>query len=237
MSLFGNITTDDGIAQEKDSLGGSRALESNAYDFKIKLAYVTKSASEAMAVVLDLETDAGEKLKHTEYVTSGKEKGCKNYYERNGEKHYLPGFNNINAVCLLTLGKELKDMEHEEKQVPIWSSEAKAEVPTKVPVLSELHGQYITLGVLKETVNKTKYDQTSKTRSIVEGTQDQNTVDKVFRTKDHKTVVEIRGKVEEATFYDQWVEKNAGKTRNKVKDVPAGNGNAGAPKPKQSLFG
>lgn len=237
MSLFNNITTDDSIAQEKDSLGGSRALESNVYDFKIKVAYVITAKSEAVGVVLDLETDAGEKLKVTEYVTSGKEKGCKNYYERNGEKHYLPGFNNINAVCLLTVGKELKDMDHEEKQVPIWNSEARAEKPTKVPVLTDLTGQYITIGVLREIVNKTKYDQASNTRSIVEGTVEQNVVDKVFRTKDHKTVMEIRGQVEEAAFYPQWIEKNQGKDRNKVKDVPAGNGTAGAPKPKQSLFG
>lgn len=240
MSLFGNITTDDSsIASEKDSLGGSRALASGAYDFVIKLAYVITAKSEAMGVVLELETANGEKLKHTEYVTSGKEKGCKNYYEKNGEKHYLPGFNNINAVCLLTVGKELKEMEHEEKQVPIYNAEAKAERPTKVPVLVDLIGQKITFGVLKEINNKTKYNETTRTRDIVEGTVEQNVVDKVFRTSDRKTVAEIRAKEPEAVFYPAWVEKNTGKDRNRVKDVPAGgSGTAGAPKkPTNSLFG
>ena len=242
MSLFNNITIDDSIAQDKDVLGGgSRALESNAYDFKIKNAYVTKAASEALGVTLELETDAGEKLKHTEWVTSGKEKGCKNYYidKKTQEKRYLPGFNNINAVCLLTVGKELSEMEDEERQVMLWNSEAKKEVPTKTPVLVDLLGKEITLGVLKEVTNKTKYNESTKTRDIVEGTVESNTVAKVFRTRDRKTVAEIRGNVEEAVFYSQWVERNAGKTVDKVKDVPATSGVAGAPaaKPKQSLFG
>lgn len=240
MSLFSNITTDDSITNEKDSLGGVRALETNAYDFKIKLAYVIRAASEAMGVVLELETDKGEKLKVTEYVTSGKEKGCKNYYERNGEKHYLPGFNNINSVCLLTVGKELKDMDHEEKQIPLYNKDAKAEVPTKVPVLVDLIGQDITLGVVREIHNKTKWNEATKTRDVVEGTVEQNAIDKVFRTRDRKTTNEIRGQVEEAIFYNQWLEKNAGKDRDKTKPVTStGTGTAGAPaaKPKQSLFG
>lgn len=239
MSLFNNITSDESIANEKDSLGGVRALETNAYDFTIKLAYVIKAASEAMGVVLELETDKGEKLKVTEYVTSGKEKGCKNYYEKNGEKHYLPGYNNINSVCLLTIGKELKDMDHEEKQIPLYNKDAKAEVPTKVPVLVDLLGQKITLGVLREIHNKTKWNDATKTRDVVEGTIEQNSVDKVFRTRDRKTTNEVRGQVEEAVFYSQWLEKNAGKDRDRTKAVAAGNGTAGAPaaKPKQSLFG
>lgn len=239
MTLFNNITTDNTIADEKDSLGGNRALESNAYDFTIKLAYVQVAASEAMGVVLELESSNGQKLKVTEWVTSGKEKGCKNYYERNGEKHYLPGFNNINAVCLLALGKELKDMEHEEKMIPLYNKEQKKEIPTKAPVLVDLIGGKITLGVLREIHNKTKWNDATKTRDVVEGTVEQNSVDKVFRTSDRKTVAEVRGQVEEAQFYAQWTEKNAGKDRDKTKAAAGGNGTAGAPaatKPKQSLF-
>ena len=239
MSLFNNITSDESIANEKDSLGGARTLESGAYNFTIKLAYVIRAASEAMGVVLELESDKGEKLKVTEYVTSGKEKGCKHYYERNGEKHYLPGFNNINSVCLLSIGKELKDMSHEEKMVPLYNKDAKAEVPTKVPVLVDLIGQQITLGVIREIHNKSKWNDVTKTRDVVEGTIEQNSVDKVFRTRDYKTTNEVRGQVAEAVFYNQWIEKNAGKDRDKTKAGAAtGTGTAGAPaaKPKQSLF-
>lgn len=239
MTLFNNITTDNSIADEKDSLGGNRALETNVYDFKIKLAYVQVATSEAMGVVLELESSSGQKLKVTEYVTSGKEKGCKNYYERNGEKHYLPGFNNINAVCLLSVGKELKDMQHEEKVIPLYNKEQKKEVPTKVPMLTDLLGADITIGVLREIHNKSKWNDATKTRDVVEGTVEQNSIDKVFRTKDHMTVAEVRAQEETAKFYPQWVEKNAGKDRDKTKAVAGGTGTAGAPaaaKPKTSLF-
>ena len=246
MSLFQNLATDDSIQDEKDVLGGGgfKALPSNIYDFTIKLAYVTIAASKATGIVLELETEAGEKLKVTEWVSSGEAKGCKNYYEKDGQKYYLPGFNNINAVCLLTVGKELKDMETETKQIPLWNSEAKAEVPTKTQVLTDLHGQAITMGVLREIHNKTKWNAETKEREVVEGTVEQYVINKVFRTKDHKTVAEIRGQAEEATFYSQWKEKNEGKDVDKTKATPAGAGTAGAPKsaaagnkPKTSLFG
>lgn len=244
MSLFQNFGTDGTIQDEKDVLGGGgfKAIPSNTYDFTVKLAYVTIAKSKATGIVLELETEAGEKLKVTEWVSSGEAKGCKNYYEKDGQKYYLPGFNNINAVCLLTVGKELKDMDTETKQIPLWNSEAKAEVPTKTQVLVDLHGQAITMGVLREIHNKTKWNAETNEREIVEGTVEQNVINKVFRTKDRKTVAEIRAEAEDAVFYDQWKEKNEGKDVDKTKAAGTATGTSGAPKaatsakPKTSLF-
>lgn len=242
MSLFKNLATDDSIQNEVDSLGGGGAVESGIYDLKIKNAYVSVADSGAMSVVLLLVDPVTKKeLRFQEYVTSGREKGCKNYYEdkKTKEKKYLPGYNNINAVTLLTVGKELNQMTTEEKLVPLWDNEAKKEVPQKTDVLTDLIGEDITMGILKVLENKTKYDKATNTRTILAETRNVNQLDKVFRTTDHLTVAEVRAQAKEATFYEQWGNKNTGNTRDKTEKPTAGaaapNG-ATAGKPVVSLF-
>lgn len=237
MSMFKNLTTDKSINEATDTLGGGGAVESGLYDLKIKMAYGVTAKSEAMGVTLVLLTADNKEIRFTEYVTSGKEKGCKNYYEKDGEKHYLPGYNNINAVALLAAGKELHELETEEKSVKLYDFTAKAEVPTKVPVLVDLIGKEITLGILKVIENKTslneatgKYEPTAETRTL-------NQLDKVFRTRDHMTVAEVRAQAEEPAFYDAWGAKNTGNTRDKSKAVSGAPKGAVAGKPKTSLFG
>lgn len=43
MSLLKNLTSDDSIANERDSVGSSEPLESGLYPATVKLAYVTKA--------------------------------------------------------------------------------------------------------------------------------------------------------------------------------------------------
>lgn len=244
MSLLANLTTDDSIATEKDSLGTGGPLESGLYNATISLAYLTKAASEALGLVLHLKTDTGRELRQTLWMTSGKEKGCKNYYEKDGQKHYLPGFNHANGLALLTVGKEISELAPEEKVVNVYNRDVKAEVPTKVQMLTELLGKEIIVGVIKQTVDKTVktdngYVPTGETR-------DENDIDKLFRARDRMTVAEIRGQVEEATFADAWAKKWTGVTKMRAKGVagnvgaPRANGAAGAPatakKPTTSLF-
>ena len=55
------------------------------------------------------------------------------------------------------MGKEINTLETETKVVNVYSFEAKAEVPTKVDMLTELLGQEIVVGIIKETVDKLNY--------------------------------------------------------------------------------
>ena len=239
MSLFKNLVSNETIQDEVDTLGGGGAAESGLYGLIIKNAYVRKADSEAMGIVLVLtHPETKKEFRFTEWVTSGKDKGCKNTYEKDGVLHYLPGYNNINAVCLLTVGKELSDMTTEEKLVPQWDSVAKKEVPKKTDVLTDLIGQEITMGIVKVTENKTKWDATTKTRTILAETQSINQLDKVFRTRDHMTVMEVRAQEPEPKFYAAWGEKNNGVTRDKTKTPTAAGAASGgvAGKPKVSLF-
>ena len=244
MSLLATLSTDSEIANERDSIGSGSVLESGLYKASVALAYITKAASEAMGLVLHLKTDAGQEIRQTLWMTSGKAKGGKNFYvDKNGEKHYLPGFNHSNSLALLTVGKEISQLETEVKVVNVYSSDAKAEVPTKVDMIMDLLGQEILVGLLKQTVDKTQKNDAGEYIPTGE-TREENEIDKLFRAKDRMTTAEIRAQAEEATFASTWEKKWAGKVRNKAKGEAAA-GTAGAPKaasagakkPTTSLFG
>lgn len=234
MSILSTLSTDTQIADEKDVLGGSGVLESGLYPATVTAAYITKANSEALGLNVILKIDKREH-RETLWMTSGKAKGGKNYYERNGEKHYLPGFLTANSLSRLTVGKEINELDTEKKVIKKWDSSANAEVPGEVDMVQDLVGQEILVGLKRQTVDKTVKNQDGE--YIPNGeTRDENTIDKLFRSSDRKTVAEILAK-QEATFADAWVEKWAGKTVNKAKGVGATGGTAGAPaKPKVSLF-
>lgn len=246
MSLFQNVKSDDSIAKERDSVGGSRVLDSDLYKGTVTLAYGVKAASEAIGLAVVIKTESGGEIRETLWTTSGKAKGGKNYYEdKQGKKQYLPGYLAANGLCLLTVGKELSEMATEEKVIPLYSSEAKAEVPTKVPMLVDLLGKEILVGVIRQTVDKTVKDAAGNYVPTGE-TRDENTIDKFFRARDRMTVAEILAQATEASFADTWVEKFKGKTIDKAKAAGQA-GTAGAPRaaaqpaaaagrPAQSLF-
>lgn len=227
MSMLANLSTDSSVTEEKDSVGSSGPLDSGLYKASVVLAYVIKSAGGAMGLKLTLKTDAGREIRQTLWMTSGTAKGCKNYYEKDGEKFYLPGFNHANSLALLTCGKEISSMDTETKVVNEYSAEAKAEVPTKVEMLMDLLGKEILVGLIRQTVDKTKKNDSTGIYEPTGETRDENEIDKLFRAKDRMTTAEIRAQAETAVFVDTWDTKNSGKTRMKSKGV---SGTPGAPK-------
>lgn len=226
--MFDNLKSDDSIQQEKDTLGGGGVLDSGLYDLDIDHAYVSKSTGGAMALNVKLSNKQGQRVSAQLWMTSGTAKGCKNYYEgKDGQKSYLPGFLLANALCLLTVGKEISALTPEEKVIPIWDFEAKKELPTKVNAVVELFGKSITAGVLKEVVDKNKdtgtVDASGKKIYAASGeTREQNEIDKFFRAKDGMTVAEIRGGATAPEFKTAWAEKNTGAVRNKAKGAKSG---------------
>lgn len=242
MSLLKNLTTDDTIANERDSVGGFSVLESDLYPAKIELAYLAPSEGGALSLVIHAKTDQGQDIRSTQWMTSGTAKGCKNFYiDKNGDKQYLPGFIMANALALLTTGKEISELDPEIKVINKYSKEAGAEVPTKVEMLTELVGQEINIGLIKQIVDKTEknpaYDPSQpksdkNLQYIPTGeTREENEVDKFFRASDNKTTAEIRGQADEAKFFETWVGKWKGKLRDKsTKDAKGNAGAPGAPK-------
>lgn len=246
MSLLKNVKSQEGVEQEKDVLGGAGVLDSGAYPFKVGMAYVAKSEGGAVGLFLTFKGENNKEVRQTLWMTSGDKKGNKNtYQDKNGKDQYLPGYLLANSLSQLTTGKEIGDLEEEEKVINLYSYELKKEVPTKALVLTELLNQDIVVGLIRETVDKTKETSPGSKEYVATGeTRDQNEIEKFFCGKEdylNMTLTEVQAKAEKAEFYSKWVEKNTGVTKNKAKGA---SGTAGAPKaaaggtakPSKSLF-
>lgn len=243
MSLLSNLTTSNDIADEKDSVGGGFVLDSGLYPSKITLAYLSKSDGGALALNLHLQTESGKDIRQQLWMSSGTAKGGNNYYiDRNGDKQYLPGFLHANALCLLTVGKEISQLETEQKVVNVYSSTAKAEVPTTVEMLVDLLGQDIIIGLIKQTVDKTTKNEATGEYVPNGETRDENELDKLFRARDSKTTAEIKAQAPEAVFIHTWKKKWDGQVKDKTTKVagtagaPKATGTPAAGKPQNSLF-
>jgi hypothetical protein len=234
MSILDTLVTDASINDEVDRIGGFQPLESDLYTLTIEHAFVTAAASKALALNVHFKTDDGRQLRSQFWMSSGENKGCKNYYiNKQGEKHYLPGFNQANALCLLTVGKEIGRLKTEPKVIPLYDPSKGAEAPTRVEMLTPLLGKTVIAGVIKQIVDKRaksadtgQYEPTGETRI-------ENEVDKFFRAKDRFTVAEIRAQLKAPEFIDQWKEKWVGETKDK--STGADGVKAGAPLKKREV--
>lgn len=225
--MLDNLQEDSSIQEDGDFLGGGTfLLESGVYDMVIDMAYLDTSKGGATSLTLHLKGKNGENVRETFWITSGTAKGCKNYYlDKDGNKKYLPGFSQANSICKLATGKSIAEIENAKKVVKVYDFTAKKEVPQEKTVLTGLLDQPITVGVIKQTVDKNV--KNAEGNYVPSGeTREENFIDKAFRTSDHKTSAEIIAQADDATFYDKWVAKNTGTVRNKaigptmVKDIP-----------------
>lgn len=246
MSFLKNLKTDPSLATETDSLGGGfQALDSGVYDATITLAYIETAKSEATGVNLTMKTADDKEIKQVIWLTSGKAKGGTTYYkDKDGKNQPLPGYLLGNSLALLTVGTDISEVETEEKIVKVYSYEAKAEVPTKVQVLTALIGQPITVALMKVLEDKTKKNDATNVYEATGETREVNDIKKFFHTESRKTTSEIRENTD-AAFITAWGDKHTGKVENKVGKAPKGTGAtafgvaksaASAPKA-SSLFG
>lgn len=246
--LFGNLST-TGAEKVTDRVGGGGTIPTSIYTGKVKFAYAGKSTGGANSITV-LADVGGIELRVTEWVTN---KAGENTYpdkQDKTKKHLLPGFININDMCLLTANAELSDMEFEEKVIKLYDFDTKKEVPTNVLVLSALTGAEITLAVVEQIVDKQKKNESTQMYENTGETRNENIIEKMLHT-DRRTVTEIRENIAEAGWATKWLEKNDGKARNRAKGAdgksgapgartgaPAGASSGGsAPGPKASLFG
>lgn len=238
MSILANLKTDSSIQEATDFIGGGRIDETGIYDCTIEHAYLEEAASGALGVTFRMKTSDGKSFDDTQWVTSGSAKGKKNYYEKDGKKHYLPGFTVVNDICLLSVAKELSEVaaDLQKKVIKLYDYTTKKEVATEVNMVMPLLGQTVKLGIVKNIVDKTVKDAAGNYVPTGE-TRNEMVVDKVFRARDGKTRTEILAQAEEATFINSWSERNKDRVVNKSKGASAGvtTGTAMAA-PSKSLF-
>jgi hypothetical protein len=242
-NILANLASVDNVEDEKDIIGGGGVVDSGLYETTVELAYLEKAKSGALGLNLRLKTSNGRSIRQTLWMTSGNDKGNKNYYEKDGERRYLPGFNLAQSLCLLTVGKEIGEVAAaaENKIVKIYSYDAKEEVPTEVPVLVDLLNQPIVAAVVKQIVDKNRKNEATGVYEPTGETREENDIEKFFRAKDRMTTAEIRAGQTEATFANTWAEKWTGQVKDRTTKLA---GKAGAPKaatankkPTASLFG
>jgi hypothetical protein len=242
MGIFGNLKR-EGLEESQDRVGGFSPFNSDAYDATVKMAYAIESTGGAKGIVWSFQMADGREYRETTYVTN--KKGENFWLSEDKKKMPLPGFNVADDICMMTTDKGLDEQADEEKMVNVYDYEQKKEIPKSVPVLVDLIGKPVTLGLIRQTVNK----NIKQGNEYVPGpeTKDENVIDKVFHTPTKLTVSEAKRGLTEGEFYTKWLEANQGKVRDKTDKSsggqtgrpPASGGAAPAEggTPRKSLFG
>lgn len=236
MNIFGNAKEQlAGAEKEKDVLGGRSLLPTDVYDGNVEVAYLTTSGKGAKAFNFVFNVN-GRQVRETIYVTN--RAGEVTYSDKNGKKHALPGYSLVNALCKLTIGKEIPELTFETKLVKIYNFDLKKDVPTEVPVAVELLGQEVKLGIVQIRENKQVKDQTGEYVPTSEA-RELNSVERVFHPKTDHTIAEYDAQAP-AEFMAAWLKEYKGKVRDKYKPVagaPAAATSGGSAASKSSLFG
>ncbi len=217
--------------------GGSFTLDSGLHEAKIDKAYLTNSSSsKAVAMALEFTTVDGKSYKDTIWMTNGE--GKNTYTTKEGKLAYLPGFETVSNIALVTVGKELAELTPEDKVVELYNAELSKKVPTSVKMFTELVGQNLILGIhkvkeFKQVKNAAtgKYEDTADVR-------ESNELANVFSIPG-STALEIKAKATEVDFILQFKEAFKpdyvkDKTKGKA-GAPAGVSNT--PPATKSLFG
>ncbi|WWC81823.1 single-stranded DNA-binding protein [Burkholderia phage vB_BpP_HN03] len=226
--MFGNLNS-QGTEAVKDSLGGGGfVIDTDAYPLTIKALYGGKSKHGSLFVQLIATKEDGKEYKETIYVTN--QKG-ENFYTKDNKKYLLPGYILVNDLCKVVAGKELHEMDQEDKVFKVYDPDAKGEVPKNVPMLVEAVGaKFGALIQRYKEFKQVKNESTNQYEDTAE-TREGNNIEKVYDLDSKYTVVEATTGAESATFVDAWLEAKKGKVYDKTagKTPKAGAGNNGAP--------
>ena len=116
----------------------------------------------------------------------------------------------------------------EKKMVNVYDFKDKKEKPTEKSVATSLLGKQVKVAVIKQTVNKNVFDDTVKLWIPTAETRDENDIKEFYFDDSDLTVVEKSKDATEPLMMPKWVERNAGKTMNRVKAIPGDAKTAGA---------
>ena len=261
-NIFAGKETAKGPNVDEDYLGGGGPLDTDIYSCKIKTAYVQKaSKSDAQSVNLILEATTGSSTREVrQQIWVSNRNGGVTYKDKKPphEMKNLPGFSQINALCLLVAGKELGDMDAENLTVNIYDYDAKKELPQSVVCFTELHGEMVNVALQKQTIDKTQLNESSGKYDATGETRDINEIVKFFAADKLITISELTEYItslggnlndaiangdlvkaiaaipeERGNYGTKWLEANQGQTYVKAKGGKAGAGvaNAATPSP------
>lgn len=235
--------------EDKDYTGYTyKVFESGLYKVTINKCFGTvKPDSKTKWINFEFEVESTNEqgikeqsiIKPSMWITN---KEGKAYYisKKTGEHVFFTNYTLFNSIVFAATGKEIKELNKPvQEMVDVYDYEQKKEVPTEVSMFRELIGKTIALGLIKEVRNKTTKDAATGEYVPLADKETINEIDKVFTIKDGKvfTMTEIKAGVEEPSYFNQWLGRNKGVTRNKYQEIE---GAEEQPKPTtntQSLFG
>lgn len=195
--------------QSIERVGGGFAWESGVYDAVVKMVYLNQSASEAVSWNVIIVNSDGKELREAFWIKSGKAKGNKTYFTKDGKNYPLPGYSLANSMCIAITGEDLDACmkSSEKKTVNIYNVEQKKEVPTERPVVMGLINKPVKVAVHQVIENK----MTKGSNGNYESTGETRTVNncKFFGNCDGKTAEEIENNTD-AVMFDKWAAKNTG---------------------------
>ena len=195
--------------QSIERVGGGFAWESGVYDAVVKMVYLNQSASEAVSWNVIIVNSEGKELREAFWIKSGKAKGNKTYFTKDGKNYPLPGYSLANSMCIAATGEDLDACmkSSEKKTVNIYNVEQKKEVPTERPVIMGLINKPV-----KVAVHQVVEDRMTKgSNGSYQSTGETRTVNncKFFGNSDGKTAEEIENNTD-AVMFDKSAAKNTG---------------------------
>ena len=190
-NIFSNKKSVKGQGVEDDFLGGGGAVDTDIYKGTIKYVYIGKSSSsEARNATISIKLDNGKEVTRSIWMTNGK--GEVTYKDKKtGELRNLPGYNQVNSLAMLLASKEVGDLDVEEKTLSIYDYDAKKEIPTAVDCFTELHGEELHVAIQRQTVDKTKKNESTGNYDPTGETYDVNEFVKFFPVSGLVTISEI----------------------------------------------
>lgn len=231
----------DGVQETtQDKIGGgSFTLDSGLHEAKIDKAYLTNSSSsKAVGITLEFTTVEGKNYRDTIWVTNSD--GKNTYTTKDGKLAYLPGFETVSNISLVTVGKELAQLTPEDKVVEIYNAELSKKVPTSVKMFTELVGQGIILGIHKVKSFKQVKDAATGKYVDTADVRETNELSNVFSIAGF-TALELKAKATEVDFIKQFEEAfKSNYVKDRTKGKASGTPGAGAGvtnTPTKSLFG
>lgn len=245
MSLLNTVKqSQETIEAPEDNVGFSRTLlMSGMYDLNISAIYLTQSKSGAIAANIVGKVTTEDKpepveYKETIYMTNSKQE----YWytdKKSGKKHYLPGYNIMNAISAFLTNKTILDPSHpiEKRVFEIWDFESRSMQNTPVETYGDMLDATIRVGILQKKENKQAKGNNGKYEDINEAIEFNN-IDLVVDANNF-TFAERFAKVETAEAMDKWIERNEGKVRDSFKlnaNAPAQGAPATGTSGTQSLF-
>lgn len=224
------ISLPQGVEVEETDFTSGRVFESGVYPVTIQYAYTRRGDTGATTLVLETTTPQGKTFTMQEGITHGKDYDYATTYKdsRTGKQVPITGYVIGNSVAVLAADKQIGELEQTNKVIEIYDFKERKVMPKEVPMLTELIGKKIVLGILKQVENKRRKGSDGKYADINESVE-VNKVQKVFNS-DGFTVAELSNGADEPEYIIQWKKQNSGKVVNKFKEVKGSGATQGSPR-------